>query len=129
MVNVSWWFLFFFFFWVINIYNFTDIALEKLESVYKDSPFVQNICVYADSERDFPIALVFPFAKAVQNWADRTGEKGSLHDLCSNAKLEKDILASLQQAAKAAKLKSIEVVQRVVLTADEWTPENGTGRI
>lgn len=101
-----------------------DIALEKLESVYKDCPFVHNICVYADGEREFPIAIVFPFAKAVQNWAEKTGEKGNFHELCEKPKLQAVILASLTDAAKAGKLKGIEVVQRVIVTAEEWTPEN-----
>lgn len=103
----------------------SDIALEKLESVYKDCPFVQNICVYGDGEREFPIAIVFPFVKAVQNWADKNGVKGDMHELVHNPKLQSAILQSLKDAAKAGKLKGIEVVQRVILTADEWTPENG----
>lgn len=85
---------------------------------------MHNICVYADGEREFPIAIVFPFAKAVQNWADKTGEKGNFHELCEKPKLQAAILASLTDAAKAGKLKGIEVVQRVIVTAEEWTPEN-----
>ena len=82
--------------------------------------------MYGDGEREFPIAIVFPFAKAVQNWADRNGEKGNFHELCESPKLAAVILASLQDAAKVGKLKSIEIVQRVIITGDEWTPENGS---
>ncbi len=30
---------------------------------------MQNICVYADASREYPIALVFPFIRAASNWA------------------------------------------------------------
>ena len=36
------------------------LALEKLESVYGSCDISQNLCVYANSEADKPVAIVFP---------------------------------------------------------------------
>lgn len=36
------------------------LALEKLESVYGSCDISQNLCVYANSASDKPIAIVFP---------------------------------------------------------------------
>lgn len=36
------------------------LALEKLESVYGSCDISQNLCVYANSDADKPIAIVFP---------------------------------------------------------------------
>lgn len=39
------------------------LALEKLESVYGSCDISQNLCVYANSEADKPIAIVFPVSR------------------------------------------------------------------
>jgi long-chain acyl-CoA synthetase len=36
------------------------VAVEKIESKYKNSEFVEQIMVYGDSSKAFPIALVVP---------------------------------------------------------------------
>jgi hypothetical protein len=36
------------------------IALERLESIYKSSNLVSNLCVHASSEMTQPIAIIFP---------------------------------------------------------------------
>jgi len=101
------------------------IAIEKLESKYQNSAFVDNICVYADGMRDYPVAIVKPSEAAVMRWANEKGQKGDFHALVESSKeLKTDVLASLQQCAKTAGLKEIEVVKGLYLTADEWTPEN-----
>jgi len=58
--------------------------------------------------------------------AEQNGIKGkSLEDLCENEKLNGIVLKQLQSDGKAGGLSGIEIIEGVVLSADEWTPENG----
>ena len=43
---------------LVKLSNGEYIALEKLESIYKSNQYVTNICVYGDSDRDSPAAIV-----------------------------------------------------------------------
>jgi len=102
------------------------IALEKMETKYKDSLFLENVCVYGDSDREFPIALVVPNRAVLAKWADeqKVAYK-DLADLLDNKEAEKKVLAEVVSAARKANLKDIEIVKAVALVHDEWTPDNG----
>lgn len=101
------------------------IALEKLESVYRSSPAVQNIMVHGDGEHSRPIAVVYVNEAAVKEMASAAGvdpnEPGLLKDKTVVGTVLKDLLAQ----AKGAGLSGLETVAGVVLTDDEWTPQNG----
>jgi len=100
------------------------IAVEKLESKYHNSQFVENVCVYADGLRDYPIAIVRPNEANLIKWATERGITDSFHALVERKDVKAAVLESLQQIAKSANLKEIEVVKNVHLVSDEWTPEN-----
>jgi len=102
------------------------IALEKMESKYKDSLFLEHVCVYGNSDVEYPIALVIPNRANLEKWAESHGvESESFTDLCANKKARLHVLSTIVDAAKKARLKDIEIVKAVLLLADEWTPENG----
>jgi len=101
------------------------IALEKLESKFSSSKYVDNICVYADSQCDFPVALIVPNRKAVEEWANSKGIHDTFEHLLNRDDLRSVVLASLSEVAKVSNLKGIEIVQGVYLVHEEWTPENG----
>jgi len=99
------------------------IALERLESVYKSSEYVLNICIYGDSHEAYPVAIIVPVEKELHNLVAKHGiqtDRPTQHP-----KVRADVLASLQALARTYKLASFETVQAVYVTDDEWTPENG----
>jgi long-chain acyl-CoA synthetase len=49
----------------------------------------------------------------------------SLADLCAKPKVKALILKECNAAGKKSGFKGIEMLQAVVLTTDEWTPESG----
>eukprot|EP01087_Luapelamoeba_hula_P001471 TRINITY_DN1118_c0_g1_i1.p1 TRINITY_DN1118_c0_g1~~TRINITY_DN1118_c0_g1_i1.p1 ORF type:complete len:734 (-),score=133.56 TRINITY_DN1118_c0_g1_i1:7-2208(-) len=101
------------------------IAMEKMETKYKDSIYIEHVCVYGNSDVEYPIALVQPAKNALTKWADGAGVKyDSYEELCKSSEATKQVLGSIQQTARAAGLKDIEIVKGVVLCPDEWTPEN-----
>lgn len=110
---------------LVKTLNGEYIALEKLESVYRSSPVVGNICVYAAEDQDKPIAIIVPVEVALKKAASDNGIEGdSLETLVHNEKLNKIILQQLQAAGRAGGLRGIEIINGVVLSDEEWTPQN-----
>ncbi|KAJ1557988.1 long-chain fatty acid-CoA ligase, partial [Cladochytrium tenue] len=54
---------------LVKLANGEYIALEKLESIYKTSPYVANIIVYGDSEQYFPVAIIMATEKELHHLA------------------------------------------------------------
>ena len=110
---------------LVKTLNGEYIALEKLESVYRSSPVVGNICVYAAEDQDKPIAIIVPVEAALKKIAHDHGIEGdNLETLVHNEKLKTIVLQELQAAGRAGGLKGIEIINGVVLSDDEWTPQN-----
>jgi long-chain acyl-CoA synthetase len=102
------------------------IALESIESRFKNSPFVDNICVYGDSEESFLVALVVPPKEPLREWAVKNNipEPDNHEKLCNNPKARAAVLESVIAAGKAAKVKPVELPKAVYLCPEEWTPNN-----
>ncbi|KAJ5143879.1 AMP-dependent synthetase/ligase [Penicillium bovifimosum] len=111
---------------LVKTLNGEYIALEKLESVYRSSPVVGNICVHAAEDQDKPVAVIVPVEVALKKIASEHGIEGdTLGTLVHNDKLNKIVLQQLQAAGRAGGLRGIEILNGVVLSDEEWTPQNG----
>jgi long-chain acyl-CoA synthetase len=110
---------------LVKTLNGEYIALEKLESVYRSSPVVGNICVHAAEDQDRPIAVIVPVEAALKKIAHEHGIEGeTLGTLVHNEKLKQIVLQQLQAAGRAGGLRGIEILNGVVLSDEEWTPQN-----
>jgi hypothetical protein len=58
--------------------------VERLESSYKNCPYVSNILVYADSMHNELLALIFPNKPALEEWAEKSGIVRLAADLSTN---------------------------------------------
>jgi len=102
------------------------IALEKLESVYRSAHVVGNICIYAAADQAKPVAIIVPAEPALLQLAKSNGIQGeSLESLVHNEKLNSIVLKELQAAGKVGGLRGFEIIEGVVLSDEEWTPQNG----
>lgn len=102
------------------------IALEKLESIYRSCPAVQNILVYADQSQHKPVAVIVPNEPVVKQIAKDNGIKGdNIEDLVHDTKLTQIVLDQLLAQGRKGGLGGIELIQGVVMTEEEWTPQNG----
>ncbi|KAI8840614.1 hypothetical protein BJ741DRAFT_641809 [Chytriomyces cf. hyalinus JEL632] len=117
---------------LVKLSNGEYIALEKLESNYKVSKFVQNICVHADSEQSYAIALIQPIDKEIRAVAEQLNlfpgtdvNSLDLSEITSRKEVRAAVLDSLKVIAKSIGLKPAEIVGQVFLTPEEWTPQNG----
>lgn len=102
------------------------IALEKLESVYRASSLVANICVYAAPDKDKPIAIIVPAEPALKKLASDCGVQGSteFEDLCEDRTLNALVLEDLRKVGRQAHLSSIELLGGLIMDNEEWTPQN-----
>ncbi|CAK7238612.1 MAG: long-chain fatty acid-CoA ligase [Sporothrix thermara] len=111
---------------LIKTLNGEYIALEKLESIYRSAHVVANICCYADAQKAKPIAIIVPAEPALLKLASSIGVTGSsLEELVHNKKLQSAVLKELQAAGRAGGLSGIEIIDGVVVSDEEWTPQNG----
>ncbi|KAH9985899.1 long-chain-fatty-acid-CoA-ligase [Russula vinacea] len=101
------------------------IALERLEATYRSCLLVSNICVHAIPDATHPIAIIYPQEVRLRElWPDKD-QRISLADLCANTKVNELVLNGCIEVGKKSGLKDSEILQAVMLTADEWTPDSG----
>jgi len=69
--------------------------------------------------------VVFPHEANIKAKASELGiESTEFHSLCQNEQMRDAILKDINATGKKAGFKSIEVLQCVVLSDEEWTPQN-----
>ena len=108
----------------MSLYNQSNFG--KLESVYRSATIVANICIYADTMKTKPIAIIVPAEPALKKLAMENGIKGDhVEEMIHNEKLNNIVLKQLQDAGRKGGLLGIEIIEGVVLADEEWTPQNG----
>nr|POF16275.1 long-chain-fatty-acid--coa ligase 1 [Quercus suber] len=108
---------------LVKTLNGEYIALEKLESVYRSCASVGNICVYVAQDKPRPIAMVVPVERALQQLDSGEAKRG-LEDLCQDDQVRTALLKEMQRIGRAAGFAPFEILEGVVLTDEEWTPQN-----
>ncbi|TIA71934.1 hypothetical protein E3P89_01930 [Wallemia ichthyophaga] len=103
------------------------IALERLESQYKSCPLVGNICVIANNNAKQPAAVIVPNEAHFKAFLSEKGI-GNASDIGSSLQdmqVVKAFTAEVNQGGKKAGFKGMELLETVILTLDEWTPQSG----
>ncbi|KAI0772378.1 long-chain-fatty-acid-CoA-ligase [Trametes elegans] len=105
------------------------IALERLESIYKSCNLISNICVHANSNARQPMAIIVPHEAHLRQTLDSkdigVDSKKSLSELCHNKAVVDLVLKECNALGKKNGFKQMELLQALVLTPEEWTPESG----
>lgn len=93
--------------------------------MYRSCHAVANICVYASTEKQKPIAIVVPNEAALKSLASSNGIQGeSLEELVGDKKIRAVLLKEMQQAGRSGGLAPFEIIEGVALADEEWTPQN-----
>ena len=102
------------------------VALSKVENVLKNCPIVEYPMCYAESSRDFCVALICPNHVALKALAKEMGLPAAeeVPSLCTNPAVVDEVSKRCLAACKAAKLVSFETPKRYGLVADTFSPEN-----
>jgi len=114
---------------LVKTLNGEYIALEKLESVYRSNTYVSNICIYADQNHAKPVGIIVPNETAIKSLALELNlienEGDEFHKALHDKKLINKVLKALISTAKSQGLNGIELIQGLVFSDEEWTPQNG----
>jgi long-chain acyl-CoA synthetase len=116
-----------------NLFKLQDgeyIALEYLESIYKSCNLVHSVCVYAHSEARQPMAIIVPHEAQLRQLLidkplDNVVEKVSFEQLCKSDMVRKLVLNTCNMVGRNSGFNRKELLQAIVLSPIEWTPENG----
>lgn len=96
------------------------IAIERLESTYKSSNLVSNICVHANSDAKQPMGIIFPREDNLMAAVQKAGIKGDdLEQLCKNREVAKIVKDDVNAAGKKVGFKNLEMLQTVLLVHEE----------
>jgi len=82
---------------------------------------VANIWVYADQNKTKPVALIVPVEGPLKKLAAEAGVEGGPEELVHDDKAA--VLRELISAGRQGGLAGIGLVEGVVLTEEEWTPQ------
>ncbi|KAF3079147.1 long-chain fatty acid-CoA ligase [Orbilia oligospora] len=96
-----------------------------LESVYRSCSYVQNICVYADTQKAKPVALIQPHEVNIKKLAADLSVAGELETIVHDSKVQSAVLKDLLAVGRRGGLAGIELIDGVVIADDEWTPQSG----
>jgi len=103
------------------------IAVEHLESVYKSSPLLANGAIVVNGDHNQPMMVCVGHPVNLPAFAKKNGLSNSddMEALCRDEKVIDAAHKELNAVAKKNGLKGMELLESIVLTEDEWTPESG----
>ncbi len=99
------------------------IAVEKLESIYKSSNLVANGCLVVNTDHRQPAMVVVVHPQNIVTFAKANNIGGGATEpehLCHEKGMAQAVLKELNATGKKAGFKPLELLETVVLTADEW---------
>jgi long-chain acyl-CoA synthetase len=100
------------------------VPLAQIENSLQDAKFIASLCATGVSTATHLVAAVVPdFARLRK--ALKTGPEVSNYDIICMPAAQDAILASLDQAASVATLRSFERLRHIVFDPVEWTVESG----
>ncbi|KAL8426736.1 hypothetical protein Efla_002250 [Eimeria flavescens] len=101
------------------------VAPERLENIYLNSEWVEQIFVYGDSLEAVLVAVVVPSLPAIKKWAEKNGKGGmSNESLLDDAELKQQILRDLETLGRK-QLHGFEIIKQLHLTATPFSAETG----
>jgi len=103
------------------------VSLGKVESVLKNCPLVENVCIYGDSKRSYVVAIVCPDRAALARLAVKLGKDANTEpeQLIEDKDLVGAVLRELVQQGKKGQLQKFELPGALHLSLEAWTPDSG----
>lgn len=103
-------------------------ALGRSEAEIRSCSFIDNVCLYADSNNNFIIAFVCCFKERLQSLCKNLDiEEGSLSfkEMCSDPEVQAEVTKAIVEHGIKAGLPKKLLPSKVKLCTEAWTPESG----
>lgn len=105
---------------VVKLAQGEYVALWRLESLYSaGSPLLDQVFLFADSRRSFPLAVVVPEPGAVAGRLARDGQAPTPEAV------RRLLRAEFGRVAEANRLRPYEVPRDILVEDERWTRDNG----
>ena len=101
------------------------ISLGRIESILKTCKIVENICIYADSNKTYCMALVQPAEKGLIELGESLEINQNFENLCENKVVIKAATEILANYGRERGLNKFEIPTKIALCKDLWTPDSG----
>lgn len=97
----------------------------RLESIYRSNGLISNLLIFAAEDQARPIAIAIPAQAALLSFAQENGfPTDNFEKLVYNERIKSLVLKELQETGRKADLAHFEIIEGLVLTDTEWTPQN-----
>jgi long-chain acyl-CoA synthetase len=101
------------------------VAPEKLESIFSECEYIQQIFVYGDSLESELVAIVIPDFEKIRDWVKSVG--GNTADpktICSTKGIKEFLLKEILKTAKRFKLQGFEIPRNLYADSELFSVEN-----
>lgn len=102
------------------------IAPSKLETAYSKCEYVSQICIYGQSLKTYIIGIITPKKNGIEKYLkNKDWYMGdTIENYYENEILLKEIKRSLDLIADSNKFNSLEKIQKLIISKEEFTIEN-----
>lgn len=96
------------------------ISLTTITDYYSNAEGVSFIYIYADSNHDFPLAVVFPKKDKIEEWKAR-----GITDIKESEIVKKELVENLMKVHKEMGMRGFERITNIIVETEEPSIENG----
>ena len=96
------------------------VSYGKVESVLKTCPIIENLCLHADSTKDYLIAIVNPDKVKLKEMSDKSAEEA-----VKDKSVQDAILKQICDYGLKNNLARFELPGKIILVTEEWSPDTG----
>ena len=93
--------------------------------VMKTHPAIENICIVADINRTFIVALIIASRAYLEEIAKTFGTALDYEELINDTNIELHMIKELLHHGTQNGLEPFEIPKHIKLVNDKWTPESG----
>ncbi|XP_015787678.1 long-chain-fatty-acid--CoA ligase 6-like [Tetranychus urticae] len=100
------------------------IAPRKIESIYSQSQFINNLYLHGELNRPL-VGIVNPTKYYLTIWARENNLKGTYYDICKEQKAHEEIIADLRSLGRRHGLEPYQQIKIITLVSENFSPKNG----
>ncbi|EAS66934.1 fatty acyl-CoA synthetase [Dictyostelium discoideum AX4] len=110
-----------------NIFKLSQgeyVAVEKIETIVVKSEYVEQVCIYGDSQKSCVIAIIHPHPESCSEWAGSKKTDKDIKEICKNQDFIKVVLDDIIKNCKKSGLHGFEIPKAIHLTPEAFSDQN-----
>lgn len=115
-----------------NIFKLSQgefVAIEKLETIFSESPFIDQIFLCGHPSKSYLVSIVVPHFENSVQYLKRLNlqpisSSWTIQEVCQSLELQNAILTEFKKIGKEYFLQGFEIPRAVYLESESWSLEN-----